>query len=102
MRVALTGEPISAEEAERFGLVSALAPDGEALSVARRLAEVIAENGPLAVRATKRIVTEATGWTEAEAFERQRAIAAPVMRSADAQEGARAFAEKRAPVWRGA
>ncbi|MFE3059506.1 crotonase/enoyl-CoA hydratase family protein [Nocardia sp. NPDC059239] len=101
MRVALTGEPISAEEAERFGLVSVLCEEGDALSAAMDLAATIAANGPLAVQATKRIVSEAAGWTDIEAFEAQRAIAKPVMKSADAREGALAFAEKRAPVWRG-
>ncbi|QSE90806.1 crotonase/enoyl-CoA hydratase family protein [Rhodococcus pseudokoreensis] len=101
MRIALTGEPISAEEAERFGLVSILCEEGEALSAAKDLAATIAANGPLAVRATKQIVSEAAGWTDADAFESQRAIARPAMKSADAREGALAFAEKRSPVWRG-
>lgn len=100
MRVALTGDPITAEEAAHFGLVSLLAEEGAALSGARDLAATIAANGPLAVRATKRIVAEAAEWTDLEAFEEQRAIASPVLRSTDAMEGARAFAEKRSPVWR--
>jgi enoyl-CoA hydratase len=54
------------------------------------------------VRATKQILAEAASWTELEAFEAQRAIAAPVFASDDAKEGARAFAEKRAPQWTGA
>jgi enoyl-CoA hydratase len=101
MRLALTGDPIGAEEAERFGLVSLLADEGRALSEAHRVAAAIAANGPLAVRATKRIVAEAADWTDAAAFDAQRAIAAPVFSSSDAREGALAFAEKRAPRWRG-
>ena len=62
----------------------------------------IAANGPLAVRATKRILVESREWPAAEAFDRQREISEPVRASADAQEGARAFAEKRRPQWRGA
>jgi enoyl-CoA hydratase len=54
------------------------------------------------VRATKRVLTEGGGWPAAEAFDRQREITEPVRASADAREGARAFAEKRAPQWRGA
>ncbi|MFE9327551.1 crotonase/enoyl-CoA hydratase family protein [Nocardia sp. NPDC052278] len=101
MRLALTGDPLDAVEAERFGLVSVLTDEGAALKTARELAATIAANGPLAVRATKRIVSEAAAWTDLAAFETQRAIAGPVMKSADAREGAVAFAEKRAPVWRG-
>lgn len=101
MQVALTGDPLTAEVAHRHGLVNVLTEPGGALDGARELAARIAENGPLAVRATKRIVSAAVSWTDAEAFARQAEIATPVMRSADAQEGARAFAEKRKPVWRG-
>lgn len=101
MRIALTGDPITAEEAARFGLVSMLTDHGAALSAARDLAATIVANSPLAVQATKRIVSEAASWTDLEAYAAQRAIADPVINSADAQEGALAFAEKRAPVWRG-
>lgn len=101
MEAALTGEPLTAETAHQHGLVNRITEAGGALAGARELGAVVAENGPLAVRATKQIVSGAVGWTDAEAFERQRPIAAPVQTSADAQEGARAFAEKRKPVWRG-
>jgi enoyl-CoA hydratase len=53
------------------------------------------------VRVSKQIVAGAVGWTDAEAYRAQAELAAPVFGSADAQEGARAFAEKREPVWRG-
>ncbi|MBQ0928394.1 crotonase/enoyl-CoA hydratase family protein [Saccharopolyspora endophytica] len=102
MQVALTGDPLAAEVAHQHGMVNALTEPGKALDEARALAARIAENGPLAVRATKQIVAGAVDWTDAEAFSRQSEIASPVFRSADAQEGARAFAEKRPPVWRGA
>ncbi|KMS82404.1 crotonase/enoyl-CoA hydratase family protein [Prauserella rugosa] len=102
MQVALTGDPLTAEMAHQHGLVNTLTDPGRALDEARALATRIAANGPLAVRATKQIVSGAVDWTDAEAFTRQSDIAAPVFDSADAQEGARAFAEKRAPVWRGA
>jgi enoyl-CoA hydratase len=101
MLAALTGNPISAADAERHGLVTVLAGPGEALSTAHGIALTIAANGPLAVRATKKIIAEQSGWTDLSAFESQRSIAAPVMASADAKEGARAFAEKRPPQWRG-
>jgi enoyl-CoA hydratase len=98
---ALTGDPLSAEDAHRFGLVNRLVEPGGTIAEARKLAARIAENGPLAVAATKRVLSEAVGWTDAEAFVRQRKITDPVFASADALEGARAFAEKRKPEWRG-
>jgi enoyl-CoA hydratase len=101
MEMALTGDPMPAEEAHRFGLVSTLTEPGGALAGARDLAARIAANGPLAVRASKRLVAGAVGWTDREAFEEQIRLTESVFSSADAQEGARAFAEKRAPVWRG-
>lgn len=100
MELALTGEPIDAERAHALGLVNRLAQPGEALELALSLAEAIAANGPLALAATKRIMTAAPGWPEAEFWQRQGEIAGPVFASEDAREGARAFAEKRAPIWR--
>ncbi|MEU6602839.1 enoyl-CoA hydratase-related protein [Streptomyces flaveolus] len=101
MEIALTGDPLSAETAYRHGLVSRLAEPGSALDEARALAARILMNGPLAVTATKRIVSETIGWSDAEGFARQQAIVDPVFSSADAEEGALAFVEKRDPVWRG-
>jgi enoyl-CoA hydratase len=101
MELALTGEPIEAERAHELGLVNRLAEPGEALVAALELAETIAANGPLALAATKRIMTEALDWPDSEFFTRQAEIVGPVMTSEDAREGATAFAEKRAPVWRG-
>jgi enoyl-CoA hydratase len=101
MELALTGDPIDAERGHELGLVNRLAEPGEALSVALALAEAIAANGPLALQATKRILVESVDWPDAEFFARQLEIVAPVAGSEDAREGARAFAEKRAPVWKG-
>ena len=101
MELALTGEPISAERAHELGLVNRLCEPGQALAVALELAEQIAANAPLALRASKRILAEQWDWPLGEAFERQAQISDPVFASADAREGARAFAEKRAPVWQG-
>jgi enoyl-CoA hydratase len=101
MELALTGDPIDAERGYELGLVNRLAEPGHALEVALELAEAIAVNGPLALAATKRILLESVDWPDAEFFARQREIAGPVMASEDAREGSVAFAEKRAPVWRG-
>jgi enoyl-CoA hydratase len=101
MELALTGEPISAERGFELGLVNRLAEPGQALEAGLELAAAIAVNGPLALAATKRVLTEAADWPDAEFFARQGEIIGPVMASEDAREGATAFAEKRAPVWRG-
>jgi enoyl-CoA hydratase len=101
MELALTGEPIAAERGYELGLVNRLADPGQAVRVALELAETIAGNGPLALRATKRILTESLDWPDSEFFDRQAEITAPVMGSEDAREGSIAFAEKRPPVWQG-
>ena len=101
MEMALTGDPMPAEEAHRFGLVNALTEPGGALAGARELAARIAANGPLAVRASKQLIAGSVGWTDRAALDAQGELADRVFGSADALEGARAFAEKRAPVWRG-
>ncbi len=101
MEYALTGEHFTAEDAHGWGLVNRLTEPGEALAGALALARKITENGPLAVRATKQILTGAPDWPAEERWARQEEIMRPVLTSADAREGAQAFAEKRAPVWRG-
>ncbi len=101
LELALTGEPIEAERGYELGLVNRVSEPGQAVQSALELAETIGANGPLALAATKRILTESADWPESEFFERQGEIAAPVMTSEDAREGATAFAEKRPPVWRG-
>jgi enoyl-CoA hydratase len=98
---ALTGEFVPATRAAEVGLVNRVTDPGGALDGALELATAIAANGPLAVRATKRILSSTREWPLAEAFDRQREISEPVRASEDAREGARAFAEKRRPQWRG-
>jgi enoyl-CoA hydratase len=99
MEYALTGNLMPAAEARQWGLVNRLTPPGGALQAARELAATIAANGPLAVRMTKRIVGEAAAWPADETWPRQRALLEEVIHSADAREGALAFAEKRPPRW---
>jgi enoyl-CoA hydratase len=101
MELALTGDNLSAERAQALGLVNVLAEPGCALDAAIALAERITANGPLAVAATKRIITESRGWSPENMFAEQMKILAPVFSSNDAKEGAVAFAEKRAPRWTG-
>jgi len=101
MELALTGETHPAERFHQLGLVSRVVPSGKALDAALELARTIAQNGPLAVAATKQIMLKAADWTEEEAWPAHRKMAAKALNSKDAGEGARAFAEKRPPVWRG-
>ena len=101
MELALTGDPIDAERGHALGLVNVLAEPGGALGAALELAGRVAANGPLALRATKRILTESPGWPEEEFWQRQGELSGPVFSSEDAREGAVAFAEKRDPVWKG-
>jgi enoyl-CoA hydratase len=101
MEIALTGEHYPAARLHQAGLVNQLVPAGEALAAARDLAVRIGLGGPLALTATKRVIAESGDWDSAEAFRRQAEIITPVFTSADAREGALAFAEKRQPVWRG-
>ncbi|TMC48230.1 MAG: crotonase/enoyl-CoA hydratase family protein [Chloroflexi bacterium] len=101
MEILLTGDHFPAEEALRIGLINRVMPDGEALPEARRIADRIAANGPLAVRAVKRSVQETEGLTESEALKVEMDIGLKVFASEDAKEGPRAFAEKRAAAFQG-
>jgi enoyl-CoA hydratase len=93
----LTGRHIRAAEALRIGLIGHVVPDGEALSKAMELAEAIAANGPVAVRAILRTIRETEGMHENEAFTLDAEIGMQVFASEDAKEGPKAFAEKRPP-----
>jgi enoyl-CoA hydratase len=92
---------MAAERLHELGVVNRIAEPGAAVDAALELAARIAPNAPLALAATKRIVEEAPDWSTAEMWERQAEISDPVFASQDATEGATAFAEKRAPVWKG-
>jgi enoyl-CoA hydratase len=97
----LTGEDLPARRAHELGLVNHLVPDGQALARAREIAERIAENGPLAVKALVATLRETETLPEARAFEIEQAHGMKAMLSEDAAEGPRAFLEKRKPVFRG-
>jgi enoyl-CoA hydratase len=100
LEMALTGDAISAQRAYDLGLVNVVVPSDEVLGGAVAVAERIAANGPLAVAAVKELVRLAVS-DEARARERLRELQPVVFGSEDAKEGARAFVEKRAPVWQG-
>ncbi|MFJ2158643.1 enoyl-CoA hydratase-related protein [Streptomyces sp. NPDC087856] len=93
LEMGLTGDLVTASEAKQFGLVNRAVPAGEVREAALTLAERIAENGPLGVAMTKKLMRERR-WAEPDEV-------TSVFKSADAVEGARAFAERRSPVWTG-
>jgi enoyl-CoA hydratase len=101
LKVLLTGEPIGAIDANRYGLISELTAPGGALAGAESLAQRITVNAPLALAKVKQVVREVQGLNDADAFARQNQAAHSLLDTEDAHEGALAFAEKRAPVWRG-
>jgi enoyl-CoA hydratase len=101
MELALTGDLVDAALLYQHGLVNRLVGPGQAATAAETLARRIIANAPLSVAASKRVISAQRDWPAAESFDRQEEITGPVLRSADAREGAMAFAEKRAPAWTG-
>jgi enoyl-CoA hydratase len=102
MDMCLSGEPRLAEELAGLGLISRLCEPGQALQTALRLAERICANGPVAVAASRRIVTaSAAAGDEAEAYRRQdmEMTLERLSETADFQEGLRSFTAKRTPIW---
>ncbi|AJF69489.1 crotonase/enoyl-CoA hydratase family protein [Streptomyces vietnamensis] len=100
LEMLLTGRPYSAEEAAAIGLVGRVVPDGAALEAALDIAERINACGPLAVEAVKASVYETAELAETEGLAAELKRGWPIFDTADAKEGARAFAEKRTPVYR--
>jgi enoyl-CoA hydratase len=101
MELALTGDPISAQRALDIGLINQVSAPGEALAAAKVLAKRITQNGPLAVVLSKQVINKASDWSSDEMTAEQFKVLAPIFSSEDSKEGARAFAEKRKPVWTG-
>lgn len=101
MELLLTAQPITAFRAHNVGLVNYVVPSGELSSASRALAQQIAANAPLSVAAGKAMVRDILDDVLGDARQRANAIWAPVYLSEDAQEGPRAFKEKRSPRWQG-
>jgi enoyl-CoA hydratase len=99
--ILLTGELVPARRALEMGLIGRVVPDGETMKEARKIADVIASNGPLSVQAIKRSLQETEGLPEAEALKIELEIGLPIFGTEDAREGPRAFKEKRAPNFKG-
>ena len=98
----LTGRHVTAAEALSMGLIGHVVPDGQALEKALEIADAIAANGPVAVRAILATMRETEGMAENDAFAIEAKLGATVFASEDAKEGPRAFAEKRRPQFRDA
>ncbi len=101
MELALTGDFIGAPRAAEMGLINEVVPAGTALEGAKALAARICANGPLAVQVSKQVVVQSAQWSEDEQWVKQQELTSPVFSSEDAIEGSVAFAEKRAPNWKG-
>jgi enoyl-CoA hydratase len=101
MELALTGDHYPASRLYELGLVNRITEPGAALEGALELARKVAQNAPLALAATKKVIIESQDWSLEEMFAKQSEIINPVFGSKDAMEGAAAFAEKRAPQWKG-
>ena len=101
MEMAITADPITAEEGFEYGLIARLAERGEAVDVAMGLAERVARNAPLAVAASKQLIKATQGITEDQFWKLQTPLQQQVFSSNDAKEGPKAFAEKRRPEWSG-
>ena len=97
----LTGGSIDAHEAYRVGLVNKVVPSSELMAEAEALAERIAQNGPLAVRAAKQCMIQGTNMTLEEGMALELNLVDGLLGTEDAKEGPKAFAEKRKPVFKG-
>jgi enoyl-CoA hydratase len=97
----LVGEPMSAERAASLGLVSVVVAADDVAATAIEMAQKIAANAPMAVQVSKRLLYATTDWPTEQALALQEPLLSPVRGSRDAAEGARAFAEKRSPLWEG-
>jgi enoyl-CoA hydratase/carnithine racemase len=99
--VLLVGDRVSADDALAWGLINRVVPDDDVDSVARALAERMAENGPLAMRLAKQVMIESSGRTTLEGFAAEDDAIKVILRSKDAREGSKAFIEKRTPKFTG-
>ena len=101
MELVITARPIGAERAFQVGLVNQVVPGVDLVDAAQAMAEAVAANAPLSVRAGKAMVYAGAGRSRQEAWDEAERLFRPAYLSADALEGPRAFGEKRPPVWQG-
>jgi len=101
LEILLTGDPIDAHRARDMGFVNRVVPSAELNETAQALAATIAANAPLSVRAAKAMVYASAEHPRSRAFDVAEQLWEPAYLSDDAQEGPRAFRERRPPVWKG-
>jgi enoyl-CoA hydratase len=101
MELLLTGDLIGADEALALGFLNHVVPADQVLLKAIEIAEKIADNGPVAVKAIRKSIRANIGVPEVEAMKQETEIAMPIFATEDAREGPRAFMEKRKPVYKG-
>jgi enoyl-CoA hydratase/carnithine racemase len=97
----LTGDRIDANEAYRLGIVNKVVPPAELMAEAEAMANKIAKNGPLAVRAAKEAMIRGTSMTLDEGMQLELDLVESLLDTEDAKEGPKAFAEKRKPEFKG-
>jgi enoyl-CoA hydratase/carnithine racemase len=96
-----TGDPISADEAKRIGLVERIAPKGEAVAEAKSLAKRVLLRGPLAVSNAKKAINEGMDMAFEDGLKRETQLFAALFETQDMKEGVKAFLEKRKPEFVG-
>lgn len=101
MEILLTGRQLSADEAEKMGLINKVVPLDDLWMEVERYAELIIQNGPIAVQATKQAVISLQNLSLDEAFKQEWDFAQDALKSRDAKEGIQAFGEKRTPQFMG-
>jgi crotonobetainyl-CoA hydratase len=105
LEMLLTGRRMAADEALRWGLVNAVVPQAQLLEKAREYAETLVRAAPLSLAAIKEVTRASAALDVQSSYVLLRSGQLPIytqmLTSADAQEGPRAFVEKRAPVWQG-
>ncbi|MFC2058598.1 enoyl-CoA hydratase/isomerase family protein [Chloroflexota bacterium] len=101
LEIFMTGERISAQRAYEIGFVNKVVPGSQLMSEATKMAEILRDNAPLSVKAVKQMFYSARDMGCTEALAMSTDLWKPVYASEDAQEGPRAFAQKRKPIWKG-
>ena len=99
--ILLLGRRITAQEALDWGLINRIAPKGQALDEAKKMAEELCENAPLSIKAITRSLRELEFLPEAEAMPKQDELGWPIFMTEDSKEGMKAFKEKRKPDYKG-